>query len=352
VGTIFPSLRSRVKEKIAPQGRTEAKTMEYQSNSTTTAITASNTASASEKRKPQTAQQLVRENVQYLIEQLEAGHSETLTAFLRAMAIFREYSFGNSMAIARQRPSASRVAGMYAWNQLGRFVNKGERGIAILAPVIGKRSKHTQDAGIEEPDANQPALLGFRRVYVWAEDQTHGLPLPELEQVTGEAEIYLDRMQEYVQLQGIELEYSESIAPALGAAYGNSIRILPGQSKAEELTTLIHETAHLALKHGDRRTATTKTVRETEAEAVAFVVAQGIGINAAQSASYIQLYHGNAALLMESLELVQQTAAQILSALKADEQVSQEVPETTEEPAPKHNPARRSRLQTITTEAA
>ena len=55
---------------------------------------------------------------------------------------------------------------------------------------------------------------------------------------------------------------------------------------------------------------------------------------------------------MESLELVQQTAAQILSALKADEQVSQEVPETTEEPAPKHNPARRSRLQTITTEAA
>ena len=66
------------------------------------------------------------------------------------------------------------------------------------------------------------------------------------------------------------------------------------------------------MKHTERRTETTKTVRETEAEAVAFVVAQGIGINAAQSASYIQLYHGNAALLMESLEAVQQTAAKIL----------------------------------------
>jgi nitrate reductase beta subunit len=86
--------------------------MEYQSNNSNSATTtsngtangnASNTASGSENRKPATAQQLVRENVQYLIEQLEAGHSETLTAFLRAMAIFREYSFGNSMAIARQR---------------------------------------------------------------------------------------------------------------------------------------------------------------------------------------------------------------------------------------------------------
>ena len=336
--------------------------MEYQSNNSSngaattasngsTGINASNTASDSKNRKPQTAQQLVRENVQYLIAQLEAGHSETLTAFLRAMAIFREYSFGNSMAIARQRPTATRVAGMYAWNQLGRFVNKGEKGIAILAPVIGKRSKHAKHAD-DEVENNRPALLGFRRVYVWAEEQTHGAPLPELERVTGEAGSYLDRMREYVQAQGIELEYSESIAPALGAAYGNSIRILPGQTKAEELTTLIHEVAHLSLKHGDRRTATTKTVRETEAEAVAFVVAQGIGINAAQSASYIQLYHGNAALLMESLELVQQTAASILSALKADEQVSQEVPETAEESAPKFTRARRSCTQTVTTEAA
>jgi len=84
----------------------------------------------------QTAQQLVRENVQYLIEQLEAGHSDALTGFLRAMAVFRTYSLSNQLAIARQRPTASRVAGMYAWNQLGRYVNKGEKGIAILAPVI------------------------------------------------------------------------------------------------------------------------------------------------------------------------------------------------------------------------
>jgi hypothetical protein len=52
-------------------------------------------------------------------------------------------------------------------------------------------------------------------------------------------------------------------------------------------------------------------VRETEAEAVAFVVAEGIGLKADQSASYIQIYHGDAKLLQESLEVVQQTAAVI-----------------------------------------
>jgi hypothetical protein len=77
--------------------------MEYQSNNSNSAVitasngtangNASNTASGSENRKPATAQQLVRENVQYLIQQLEAGHSETLTAYLAAMARFHSYSF-------------------------------------------------------------------------------------------------------------------------------------------------------------------------------------------------------------------------------------------------------------------
>ena len=67
----------------------------------------------------------------------------------------------------------------------------------------------------------------------------------------------------------------------------------------------------------ERRTATTKTVRETEAEAVAFVVGKAVGlVNGNASADYIQLYHGNASLLAESLEVIQQTANVILSALE------------------------------------
>jgi hypothetical protein len=321
------------------------------SNGTANSIS-SNTASGSENRKPATAQQLVRENVQYLIEQLEAGHSEALTAYLNAMVHFPNYSFGNILLIARQKPDARNVAGMWAWNQLGRRVKRGEKGIAILAPMIAKTPKD-EAKSTDESTNTRPGLLGFRRVYVWDESQTEGAPLPELEKVTGEAGVYLDRLREYVTAQGIELEYNEGIAPALGMAVGNSIRILPGQTRSEEFSTLVHELAHLMLKHGERRTATTKTVRETEAEAVAFVVGKSVGLTTSTaSADYINLYHGNAALLTESLEKVQQTAAIILSALKADEALSQEVPDAASESPTQTKGARRSRNQTATTEAA
>jgi hypothetical protein len=60
-----------------------------------------------------TAKDLIAENVKALIAQLEAGKSDALTAYLDAMARFHNYSFGNILQIARQRPDATNVAGMY-----------------------------------------------------------------------------------------------------------------------------------------------------------------------------------------------------------------------------------------------
>ena len=82
------------------------------------------------------------------------------------------------------------------------------------------------------------------------------------------------------------------------------------------------------LHKAERRTAITKTVRETEAEAIAFVVSQAIGLNAVRaSADYIHLYHGNASLLAESLEIIQKASALILSAIETEQ-----VEPTTEQP--------------------
>src|ERR1035437_3497536 len=162
--------------KKRPTGQTKEKTMEYHSNNNTNSdgSAAVHAASGSKNRKPATAQQLIRDNVKYLIEQLEAGHSETLAAYLNAMANFHTYSFGNILLIARQRPQATHVAGIRTWNELGRRVKRGEKGIAILAPMIGKRhKKENTDAGTEE-EANKSTLLGFRRVFVWDEFQTEG----------------------------------------------------------------------------------------------------------------------------------------------------------------------------------
>ena len=78
----------------------------------------SNIAKMTPTTKPQTSKEVIAANVQLLIEQLEAGHSEGLTAYLTAMGPFHNYSFSNILEIARQKPDATRVAGLYAWISL------------------------------------------------------------------------------------------------------------------------------------------------------------------------------------------------------------------------------------------
>ena len=267
----------------------------------------------------QTAKELVAANVQSLIDQLEAGKSDALTAYLNAMSRFHNYSFGNILEIARQSPSATRVAGLYAWNQLGRKVKKGERGIRILAPMIGFRRKKDEEQKQSSDPAvlNKPVLVGFRNAYVFDVEQTEGVELPKMREIHGTVGENRKRIVAFVEAQGIELTWTEKIAPALGISYGGRIAILPGQSEAEEFSTLVHEVAHEMLHKAERRTTTTKVVKETEAEAVAFIVSKAVGLETGSaSADYIQLYHGNASLLIESLEVVQQTAAVILAALE------------------------------------
>ncbi len=275
------------------------------------------TIAITDSKKPTTKQEVIVANIKLLIERLEAGHSDALTSYLTAMSRFHNYSFGNVLEIARQMPSATRVAGFWTWKNLGRSVKAGQKGIRILAPIVGVRRKKDAQANKDITKQNERVLLGFRNAYVFDISQTDGADLPALHEVTGDPGENIDRLAAFVKSKGILLVYNANIAPALGMSYGGRIALLPGQSKAETFATLVHETAHELLHRSERRTVTTKTVRETEAEAVAFVVGKAVGlVNDNASASYIQLYHGNASLLAESLEIIQQTASVILAALE------------------------------------
>ena len=258
-----------------------------------------------------------KDAVDYLVQSLESGHSDVLAQYLGAMARFHTYSFGNVMLIARQKPDASNVAGIRTWNSLGRFVKRGEKGILILAPMIGKkRTQNDAPEPTEDAKRTESTLFGFRAVYVFDVTQTEGKELPTLHEVQGDVSGYRERLVQFVASQGIELNYSERIGPAKGLSQGGKITLLLGMQPAEEFSTLVHEIGHEMLHRGERRTLTTKQVRETEAEAVAFVVCQSVGLQTGTaSADYIQLWHGDANLLRESLEAVQQTAAVILGGI-------------------------------------
>ena len=64
--------------------------------------------------------------------QTEVLSSEpTYLAFLRTAARNYKYNFKEQLLIFEQKPDAVACAGIDVWNRLGRWVNKGTKGIAL-----------------------------------------------------------------------------------------------------------------------------------------------------------------------------------------------------------------------------
>src|SRR5713101_7489340 len=136
------------------------------------------------KDKIKSVRQVVRAGVELLANEIEAGHPEVLSECLRAMARFHTYSFGNVLLVATQRPTATQVAGWRAWNEVGRTVKPGEKGILIFAPIHSQPKKVETQPAEEGESSGKPAhpqqeLLGFRPVRVFDVAQTEGAQIAE-----------------------------------------------------------------------------------------------------------------------------------------------------------------------------
>ena len=121
--------------------------------------------------------QAARERLTQAIESIVTG--EDWQRMLKTAAKFRRYSFHNQLLIFCQRPDATRVAGFRKWQQLGRNVRKGEKGLAILAPCKYRTTIETED---HEEQILQ-SIRGFRVVYVFDISQTEGDDIPDLDAV-------------------------------------------------------------------------------------------------------------------------------------------------------------------------
>ena len=252
-------------------------------------------------------------------QQIEQGASEQLLSYLAAMGRFHRYSWGNVLLILAQRRHASRVAGFGTWKKLGRHVKRGEKGIVILAPIVHRLAvvREKDDSTAEEDDE---LVRGFRPVYVFDVSQTDGKALPESSRVHGDPGEALERLKAFVAAQGIELGRLPAIADAEGVSRGGTILIQPGLAPAAAFSALVHELAHELLHWGEQEERPSITVQETEAEAVAFVVCQAVGLDAKTSSSdYIGVYQGNKETLAKSLGRIQQTAARIIEGVTVEE---------------------------------
>jgi len=218
------------------------------------------------------------------------------------------------LLIGLQRPNATRVAGVRAWSKLGRHVRQGEKGIRIIAPIVWRKKKDDKRGSEEGDDAEE--LVRFRSVCVFGVAQTEGQPLPEFAQARGEPGEFTDRLVEFATEQGIKVEFSDALGSAHGLSSGGRILVRKGLSPAEEFSVLAHELAHELLHEAEEATPSSRTVRETEAEAVAFVACQAIGLEAVNAAAdYIRLYQGSKETLLESLQRIRQAAVEIIGAI-------------------------------------
>jgi DNA primase len=236
--------------------------------------------------------------------------------WLAVAARFHNYSFNNVLLIAAQRPGATAVAGYEAWKALGRQVDKGERGIQILAPVVrraasadpaaaaagdSQTSDQTGDAQ-QEPASSGSArrVAGFRVAHVFDVSQTSGAPLPERpvpRLLAGQAPAGLwDALAEQVHARGFTLQRGPCLggfANGLTNYLTRTVTVRADVDDAQAVKTLAHELAHVLLHDPTAAVAGHPTAAgaavdsaghcrgrvEVEAESVAYLVTASHGLD-------------------------------------------------------------------------
>jgi hypothetical protein len=250
--------------------------------------------------------------------------SEQWRAMLEVSARFHSYSANNQLLIYFQCPEATRVCGYRAWQRLGRYVRKGERGIQILAPCR-KRVNPVEGEGEQGEVERIEILTGFRVVHVFDVSQTEGDELAEVapRRLTGEVpKRLIEALEQRVADEGFRLQ-RETIARSSRNGYADFERrlvVVRGDlSGVQTAKTLIHELAHLLL-HRDTDLSE-RAVAEVEAESVAFVVASALGLDTSDySFPYVARWGGgDAELVAGTAERVIAAAGDLLAAVAQSE---------------------------------
>jgi len=255
------------------------------------------------------------------VDELVSG--QDWAAMLATAARFHRYSANNVLLIHMQRPGATRVAGYRTWQSLRRQVRRGEKGIAILAPVVYRR-RPVDDT---DPDAVVGVLSGFRVAHVFDVSQTEGAGMAEVPAVplAGDAPGTLwELLADQVRAARFELVRGDC-GPANGVTdfLARRVTVAEQLEPAMAAKTLAHELAHVSLHDG---TAGCRGVAEVEAESVAYLVTNAAGLDSGSySFPYVAMWaRGETRMVLEAADRAICTARAILTAAGLDDGVESE----------------------------
>lgn len=269
-----------------------------------------------------------KDRIKEITEKLEQGVQDVFTSdnylqFLQTMSKFHNYSFGNCLLIAMQKPEATLVAGYKAWQtKFKRQVRKGEKSIQILAPVPRKYKKEIvlDDGTVEEQEIK---YTGFTVTNVFDISQTDGEEIPEyIHKLTDDVEGYEELLQKLQDVSPVPVTFEDIKGTTNGFFHtvDKKIVIQEGMPEAQTIKTFVHEIAH-SLMH-DKEDGTDKEAsrraKEVQAESVAYVVNQYLGLDTSDySFGYVAGWSSgqDTKELKTSLESIRRTAHDIIDRL-------------------------------------
>lgn len=231
---------------------------------------------------------------------------ENYREYLKFCSRFPKYSVNNQILIMLQKPDATMCQSFTGWKSMDRFVKKGETGIRIIAPspFKVKRERDKKDFegntilnGDGDPvkETFEVTINSFKVTSTFDISQTQGKPVPTIgiNELTGSVDGYeplLKAIEEAVPVP-ISFEQIDSGAKGFYNLEDDRIVVKKDMSQIQTIKTILHEASHQALhskkamEKSDEKKS--RNQKETEAEAVAFIVCSHFGID---TKSYSFLY--------------------------------------------------------------
>lgn len=238
----------------------------------------------------------------------------------RAYSAFHGYSLGNQLLALVQCTergiTPGPIATFMSWKEKGRFVRRGEKAIVLCMPITAKRKSGCQ--GVTSDESKRETFTRFVfRPHWFVLAQTDGQDVEPL------AIPDWDRLRALDALGVVEEPFAMTDGNCQGYARQRTIAVSPVAELPEK--TRFHELAHVVLGHTFDAEAgvtdsemTPRSLREVEAEAVALVCLEALGLSgAAQCRGYIQHWNqrrGAEPIPERSAQRVFKAADQILKA--------------------------------------
>jgi hypothetical protein len=298
-----------------------------------------------EDEKTQGAKNLLKARLdQYINDLANATDEATLSAeirrYLTFFSKFHAYSFHNRILIFIQRPDATKVASYNKWKEKHRQVNKGAKGITILAPASAPKTADWDDDTTEIMGqmgvTNRPTVTHFRAVNVFDISDTTAVDergeVPETPQWFSDntpsetADMLFGAITEVASDLGIKVTSDDARGGEKGFSAGDHINISSDVSGAGRLSTMIHEIAH-ELMHWKKSSIyyqgddvkSDSAMKELQAESVSYVVLKHYGIPSTHHATYLALWKANSEKIHKNLEYISKVSQFIID--KLDKQI-------------------------------